>query len=184
MTQPDLHRGEKWLLIVVALIAAASGLAGAGIGGCATNRAAIEQVRADREQDVTERRKAAYADYLVVAIDLQNFEYQIWDGFTRGVLTTEDSVQKKVAELNALAERLYRTDATVAIVSSDDVDSARAALTDKHAELQRMFYDLAEVTINGKRDQAVAQMPAYDALRLQAKDLLHQFITQVRADLD
>lgn len=184
MTQPDLHRGEKWLLIAVAVIAAVAALSGAGIGGCATNRAALAQVRAAHDQEVIDRRKAAYADYLVVAIDLQNIEFQISDGFTRGILNNEDAVQKKVAELNALAEKLYRTDATAALVSSLDVDSARQVLTDKHAELQRTFYDFADLAINGKRDQVIAQIPAYEALRSQAKDLLQRFITAARADLD
>jgi hypothetical protein len=183
-TKADLHEGEKRLLTRVALIGAAAALLGAVIGGGSSYLATHDQQRTKIDQARIERRKAAYADYLTVLIDLETAEYNCLKKMESGQMRSADDFNPCYADYGAAEEKWSKSLQVVTLVQSDNLQKATSPLTLKHNDIYNLLADINDAYAANRPEDALKRTVEFRNDWNTAFDLDDAFVAAARVDVN
>jgi hypothetical protein len=175
------------------LISALAALAGAGVGGIASYKAAESQDAAQfrvaqanntaqADQALITRKQIAYSDYLAAYFDMENSEFRFQDALLTFKPPNVDGVNaafKQTADSNV---KFLRAMYNVELVDSPEVDQVVREIASKHDDLTYTMQDLMTAAQSGRP----APQPAVYQIGIKARgmvDLRHKFRDGARKDI-
>jgi hypothetical protein len=186
-------RSESHVSVLTALISALAALAGAGVGGIASYKAAQSQDAAQfrvaqanntaqADQALITRKQIAYSDYLAADFDMENSEFRFQDALFAFKPPNVDGVKAAVEPTFDSNVKYLRAMYNVELVDSPEVDQVIREISSKHDDLTYTMQGLMNAALTGNPvpRSAVAQI---GEKAVGMKDLRHKFRDAARKDI-
>jgi hypothetical protein len=168
----------------VALIGAAAVLLGAVIGGESSYFATRAQQQTAVDQARIERRKAAYADYLTVLIDLETAEYVCLKKMQSGQMRSADDFNPCYADYGTAEGKWSKSLQIVTLVQSDNLQKATSPLTLKHNDIYNLLADVNDAYAANRPEDALKRTDEFRNDWNAAFNLDDAFVSAARADVN
>jgi len=142
VTSPDLHRGEKRTLLLVATVGALSALLGSAVGGYFANQATEKQVYGELQQSIRDDKKGAYLEYMASRANLRDLEFVLCNSLKSPQFPPPDFLNPKMDDYSDAVKRVHAAESALALVGSSEINDAAKVSAERHYEVQERIYDI------------------------------------------
>jgi hypothetical protein len=179
----DLRRGERSLLLVIAVIAAVTGIVGAGVGGYFATGAAATHTRTAAVLAERQERKDAYSLYFTSLDDLNDIVYDLGNLVRVYKPADNEHILAKIAERDNAWNEWARLDDAMLLISSPEVEKASHKVNDAEYVIHGLIDTFQTSMREGKPDEILNRMPEYDRGYEAAHNTEGAFFEAARNDL-
>jgi hypothetical protein len=179
----EFRRGERSLLILVAVIAGLTGILGAGVGGYFAYDAAKTESRSADIRAEREERKDAYGAFFTSLDDLNDIVYELGDEFRVYKPEANDRINAKIGEYEAAWDEWGRLDDAMLLISSAEVETASYNVTDAENVIHDLIDAFQRYMRENQPDEIIRRMPEYDRGYEEVNKLEDELFEAARKDL-
>ncbi|MGH3676478.1 MAG: hypothetical protein ACRDU5_12210 [Mycobacterium sp.] len=179
----EFRRGERTLLLLVAVIAGFTGILGAGVGGYFAYNASKTESRAADVRAEREERKDAYGAYFTSLDDLNDIVYELGDEFRVYKPEANDRILAKIGEYEAAWDEWGRLDDAMLLISSTEVETTSYNVTDAENVIHDLIDAFQRYMREGQPDEILRRMPEYDRGYEAVNTMEDQLFEAARKDL-
>jgi hypothetical protein len=179
----EFRRGERSLVILVAVIAGLTGVLGAGVGGYFAYDAAKTESRSADIRAEREERKDAYGAFFTALDDLNDIVYDLGDEFRVYKPEANDRINAKIGEYEAAWDEWGRLDDAMLLISSAEVETASYNVTDAENVIHDLIDAFQRYMRENQPDEIIRRMPEYDRGYEEVNKLEDELFEAARRDL-
>lgn len=158
----EFRRGERGLLLLIAVIAGITGILGSVVGGYFANQAAGTHARTAGVLAERQERKDAYALYFTSLDDLNDIVYDLGNLFRVYKPGDNEHILAKIAEYDNAWGEWGRLDDAMLLISSPEVEKASHNVTNAENVVHDLIDAFQTSMREGKPDEILNRMPEYD----------------------
>ncbi|WP_241473779.1 hypothetical protein [Mycolicibacterium neoaurum] len=163
---PDLHRGEKQTLILVAIIGALAALLGSSVGGFFTSKAVESQIGAELSHQVRDDKKSAYLRYFEARAAIRDSEFLLIGNLVKPELPPADWLDQKIDVFSDAVRKVHDAESGLKLMGSSEVNDAALKSAEVHYQIQKKIHDAAAGVYS--TDERIAVIQEAQSLRADA----------------